>query len=103
MADCGDADGLLAGVDLVDDPVRPHSEGPEPGQAATEGVAFERLAFKKTNSVLDRIDEWPAELEQLATRSPRDHDPRHGSASASAFSQLAAQLGERDGLVAREL
>jgi hypothetical protein len=103
VADRCHADGLLAGVNLVHDSVRPYPERSEAGQTATEGMAGEWLAFEKTEGVLDGIDQRPTELEQLATGSPREDDPRHASAGRSAFSQLAAELGERDRLAAYEL
>lgn len=63
-----------------------------------------RVALKKTKGILDRVDQWPVELEQLATSPAGKDEPRQRSAGYSpTLRQLIAKLREADRLIASDL
>lgn len=63
-----------------------------------------RFALQQPQRVLDRVDQRPAEFEQLPPRATGKDEPGQRSAgSRSALSQLAAKVGEGDRFVALDL
>jgi hypothetical protein len=62
------------------------------------------LALQQAQGVLDRVDQRPAQLEQLAAGTPGEDKPRQRSAgSRPAFRQLSAKLRESDRLATPDL
>ena len=66
-------------------------------------MAGKRIAFGQPERILYRVDEWPAELEQLTAGATRQDDARHRSAGWAPLVKLGAEVAERDDLAAREL
>ena len=73
VSDGCDADGLPAIGELVDDPERADSKRVQPAQLAAQRVAGLGFALEEAQRILDRVDEGPVELEQLAA-SPAGKD-----------------------------
>ena len=89
------ADGLPPVGELIEDSISAYAQGIKPAQPASERVTGSRFALQQPESVLDRVYQRPAQLEQLATRAAGEDEPRHRSASGGpALGQLAAELGE---------
>ena len=80
MADRGDANGLLAVGDLVDDSVGADAERSEALESAAERISGEGLPFVDAEGVLDGVDQRPAEFEQLLAGASREDDSGHSSA-----------------------
>lgn len=67
-------------------------------------MASLRLALRQTQSILDRVDQWPVEFKQLAPCAPREDEPCQRSASGrSSPDKLGAKLGKGDRFVACDL
>lgn len=66
-------------------------------------MADQRIALQQPERVLYRIDERPAELEQLTSGAPCEDDLRHRLLRCAARVEFGAKLRERHGLTAREL
>lgn len=62
-----------------------------------------RVAFKQSEGVFDGVDQKPIEVKQVPPGTPRQDDSCHGSATSSALGELAAEILERDGIVACQL
>ncbi len=58
-----------------------------------------RVAAEQPKSILDRVDQWPVKVEQLASRPVRENDASHSSPTGSALSEVAVKFLERHGLV----
>jgi len=80
VADRGDADGLVVVGELVDDAVGADAQRSQAAQAAAERVPGERFALENTERAFDSVDQWPARLDELATRCARKNYSRHRSA-----------------------
>ena len=64
----------------------------------------ERVVLKQAKSLLDRIDQRPAQLKQVAPAAPGENESRQRSAGGrSAVGKLAAKLGKRDRFAALDL
>ena len=61
------------------------------------------LALKQAQHILDRINQRPVELKQLAAGAAREDELRQRSAGRATLGQLAAKLCKRDSLVAGDL
>jgi hypothetical protein len=62
------------------------------------------LSLELSKRVLDRVDQWPVELEQVCTCASGQDDARQClSEGATALGKLVAQRVERDGVAAVEL
>jgi hypothetical protein len=66
-------------------------------------VAGEGITLEPAKSVLDRVDQGPVEIKQIAPGSAREDYPCHRSAIGPALSQLLAKLGQPDRLVSLQL
>ena len=99
VADSNHANGLLPVGQLIEDPIGAYTQGVQPAQLASERVSGSRFALQQSERVLDRVDQRPAQLKQLATRATGEDEPRHQSTGGwPALGQLAAKLGEGDRL-----
>ena len=103
VADRGDADELVALGQLVDDSISADAERAESVQATAQLVSDQWFAFEEAECVVDRIDQWPGQLKQLASGAPRENYSGHVSAVRAQCSELAAQVAERHRLIAGEL
>lgn len=62
------------------------------------------FALQQAQRILDRVDQRPAEFEQLPPCAAGENEPRQRSASCgSTLGQLAAKLGKGNRLVACDL
>jgi hypothetical protein len=104
MADSGDANGLSAVGQLVENSIGPHSQGVQTSELSSKGITGERVALEQTKSVLDRIDQRPGQLEEVATGSLGEDESCQGSAGGGpAIGKFAAKLSEGDRVTALEL
>lgn len=63
-----------------------------------------RFTLQEAQRILDRVDQWPAEFEQLSSSTAGEDESRQRSAcSRSTLSQLAAKLREGDRFAALNL
>src|SRR3954451_4134693 len=64
----------------------------------------ERIALEQSQGLLDRIDQRPTQLEQVATRAPSEDEARQRSAGVwPKIGKLAAKLSESERLSALDL
>lgn len=71
---------------------------------ASERVPCSRFSLQQAQRILDRVDQWPVELEQLSSSTASEDESRQRSACGrSTLSQLAAKLRKSDRLVACDL
>lgn len=104
MPDGGYADGLFGVGQLIENPVGAHPQRVQTEELASEGVPGLGFALEQAKSILDRIDQRPAELEQLLPSATGEDEPGQRSVSGrSALSQLAAKVGQGDRLAALDL
>ena len=81
MADSNHANDLFPVGQLIENPISAYPQGIQPAQLASERVSGSRFALQQSQRVLYRVDQWPAQLEQLATRAVGEDEPRHRSTS----------------------
>jgi hypothetical protein len=99
MTNGGNADRFSTVGQLIDDPIRADSQGVQTAEFSAQRIAGEGVAFEQSQCILNRIDQRPAQLEQVASSSPGKDEARQGSTGGwPAFGQLAAKLGEGDRL-----
>jgi hypothetical protein len=104
MADGGDANGLSTVGQLVEDSIGTNPQRIQAAKLPTKGIAGERVPLKQAQSILDRIDQWPAQPKQIAAGSPGENESCQRSAgSRPAVGKFAAKLGEGDGFAALDL
>lgn len=71
---------------------------------ASERVSGSRFPLQQAQRILDRVDQWPVEFEQLSSSAAGEDESRQQSACGhSTLSQLAAKLREGDRFVALDL
>lgn len=61
------------------------------------------LSFEQAERFCDGVDQRPVEVEQRESSAVRENYASHALARDSALGEFAAQLIERDGLIARYL
>jgi hypothetical protein len=104
MTDRGNPDRLLFIGHLVKDSVGTDSQGPETAQPPPQRVAGERIALEQAEGVLDRVDQGPVQIEEVAACSPGEDEPRQRSVGGRpGGGQLFAQLRQRDRLPTLDL
>jgi hypothetical protein len=97
MSDCGDANGLPAVGQLIKDSVGADAQRIDPVQLASKCVASLRFALKKPQRILDRIDQWPVEFEQLPPSATGEDELGQRSAEGcSTLGQLTTKVGKGD-------
>ena len=89
--------------ELVDHAKGADAERPQAPQPAAERVARVGLALEQAERLLDRVDQRPVELQQLAAQCAREDDARHGSARDTKRSELPPEILEVDRLFATQL
>jgi hypothetical protein len=73
-------------------------------QTAAKRVAGKRVALEQAEGILDRVDQWPPQVEEVAMGSAREDESRQGSVGVRASSgRLLAQPGRHDRLTALDL
>jgi hypothetical protein len=104
VANSRDANGLLAVGQLVEDPISADSQQIQPTQFASERMSGPWLALEQAQSILDRVDQRPIEVEQLPPYAAGKNEPRQRLAGgSSALSQLTAKFNKGDRLIACDL
>ena len=104
MSDGGDANGLPAVGQLIEDPVGADTQRIDPVQFASKGVASLRFALKKAKRILDRIDQRPVEFEQLPpSATGEDKLGQRSAEGRSTLGQLTAKVGKGDRFLALNL
>jgi hypothetical protein len=104
VADGSHSDGLSPVGQLIEDSIGADSQRIQASELPAKGVPGERFPLKQTQRILDRIDQRPAQLEQIATSSPGKGEAGQRSASCGpALGQLSAKLSEGDRLPTLEL
>lgn len=99
MTDCGNADGLSSLGQLVEDPIGADSQGIQAAKLAAQRITGERVTLEQGKGLLDSVDQWPGQIEQVATSSPSEDQSRQRLAGRlAAFGQLASKLSEGDRL-----
>jgi hypothetical protein len=94
VSDGGNSNRLSRIRELVEDSISADPQRIEPPQFASERMAGLRLALQQSQSILDRIDQRPAEFEQLPPCATGKDEPRQRSAGGSStLGQLAAKIG----------
>jgi hypothetical protein len=104
VADGNDADRLSAIGQLIDDPVGTDPQRIKTTQFSPERVTAEWVALNQAKRILDRVDQRPTELEQVAAGSPGEDESRQRSAGGRpAAGKFAAKFGESNRLAALDL
>lgn len=104
MANSSDANRFSTLGQLIDDSVRTDPQRVKTTKFSPERVPGEWVALKQAERILDRVDQRPAELEQVTAGSPGEDESRQRSAGGRpAVGKFAAKLGERDRLAALDL
>ncbi len=67
MADRGDANRFAAVSQLVEDPIGADPERIQPPQFSPQRVAGSRFTLEEAKRILARVDQWPAQFEQVTT------------------------------------
>ncbi len=74
MADCGNSNRLPAIGQLVEDPIGADPQRVQAAEPSPERMARLGLGLEKPQGVLDRVDQRPAQLKQLATGWPGEDE-----------------------------
>ena len=63
-----------------------------------------RFTLQQAQRILDRVDQWPVELEQLSSRTAsKDELGQRSAGGGSALRKLAAKVGKGDRFAALDL
>jgi hypothetical protein len=103
MADRGDTDGVLIVCQLIDDAIGAHAQRAQTAEPTTQLVPCLRLALERSESVLDGVDQGPAEIEQLLPGTPGNNDGGHASAGGATLSEFLAELLQGDAVAPHEV
>lgn len=104
MANGGDANRFSTVGQLVDDPIRAHPQRIQATKFSAQRVPGEGVALQQAQHLLNRIDQRPAQLEQIAAGSSSENESCQRSAGVlPALGQLTVKLTESDGFVALDL
>ena len=104
MPDRGDANRLSAIGQLIENPVGADPQGVKTAELPPKRMTGERVALEQPQRILDRVDQPPAQFEQLPTSSPGKYESCQRSAGGrAALGQLVAKLGEGDRLAPLDL
>lgn len=104
MTDRDDADRLSLVGHLVEDSVRTDSQRVEAAKFSAKRLTGERLALEQAQRVLDRVDERPAQIEEVAAGPPGEDESRQRSVGGRASGgKLLAQLSQGDRLTPLDL
>lgn len=104
MADRSDANRFSAVGQLVEDSISADPQRVQAAELPPQGVAGERVALEQAESILDRIDQRPRQLEQVATGPPgEDKSCQRSVGRRPALGQLSAKLREGDRLAPLDL
>lgn len=76
MADGSNADGLSAIGQLIEDSIGADSQQIQTTEFSPQRIAGERVTLEQAKRILDRVDQRPVQLEQVAAGSPGDNDSR---------------------------
>lgn len=104
MANGGNPNRLSAFGELVDDPVSADPQRVEAAEPSTQRVAGRRFTLEQAQRILDRVNQRPTQLEQVAAGPPReDNSCQESEGRGPTLRQFLTELAEGDGLVALEL
>jgi hypothetical protein len=104
MADGRDANRLPTVGQLIENPIGAHPQRVKATELPPQGITGERVPLEQAERILDRVNQRPAQLKQVATSSPGKNESRQRSAGGRpTLVKFAAKLSEGDRLAALEL
>lgn len=99
MANRRDSNSLPTVSQLIENPVRADPKRVQASEFSAQRVADKRVALEQGKRILDRIDQRPAQVEQIEPGSPGEDESRQRSVGGlSALGKLASKLGKSDRL-----
>jgi hypothetical protein len=104
VADGGDPDRLAAVGHLIEDAIGPDPQAIQSLKFPPKLMAGERLALEQSKGILDRVDQRPAQLEEVTAGTPgEDKTGQRSAGGRPALCQVLAKLGEGDRFAALDL
>jgi hypothetical protein len=101
MPDGNDTDRLAAPGQLIDDPIAADTQRTEATEPSSQLVPDVGVSLEEAEGVVDRVDAWPFQFEQVVASPMGQDDPGHGLPPASL--DVAPKLSQRDGLARLEI
>lgn len=104
MTDGSDTNGLSAIGQLIENSIGADPKGIKAAELASKRVTGKGITLEQAKRILDRVDQRPAQLEQVAPGSPGKYESRQRSAGRGpALGQFATKVSESDRLAALDL